>query len=162
MEQPLSVGSTLDVLTKRELRESLDDHAQHLVMNFARGVKFLRFGPWSATIASNAFSFDGSQTSGTGPREGFVWTIKRLVVTGLATGTTPDIVNFYRGAPTGAVPLWQLNGNSFAATFGKGDLLLLPGEYLSFKNVGSTTATGNVSIAGDVLECAAEEIIKII
>ncbi len=164
MEQQLSVGGSIDMLTHGELKQSLDDQAQHLYMAFARGVKFLRFGPWAQPVANSAVTFDGSKSSGTGPKEGFVWSVKRIVVTGLTVGTTPDIINIWRGAPGVGAPLWQLNGNSFGATFGKGDLIMLPGEYLSFQNVGALAAATNtqIAISGDVLECAAEEIIKIV
>ena len=164
MKTKLELGAQLDTLNRGELRDELATQSQEIYRQFARGVKYLRFGPYATTIASAAFSFDGSsagQNAQLGPREGFVWSVRRLVVTGLGTGTTPDVVNIYRGNPSG-IPVWQLNGNSFGTTFGKGELLLMPGEVLSFANSGSVTATGQVTFSGDVLECAAEEIFKIV
>lgn len=164
MKTRLELGANLETLTKGEIKDELACQTQEIYRQFARGVKYLRFGPYAQTIASNAFSFDGSsagQNSSLGPREGFIWSVRRILVTGLATGVTPDVVNIYRGNPSG-VPVWQLNGNSFGTTFGKGELLLLPGEVLSFANSGSVTATGQVTFSGDILECAAEEIFKIV
>lgn len=160
MKTTLQLGAQLENLTQEEMHQELAVHAQETYRQFARGCKYLRFGPLSATIASNAFSFDGTGTPGTGPRDGFIWTIRRLLVTGLATGATPDLINFYRGKPSGT-PIWQLNGNSFGATFGKCEMLLLPGEVLAFANSGTTAATGTVTVSGDIQEVAAEEIFKL-
>lgn len=160
MKTVLELGAPLETLTGDELKDALDVQTQNYFRQYARGMKYLRMSPAQATIAAGAFSFDGSSATGYGPREGFVWTIRRLVVTGLATGTTPDVINFYRGTPGVGSPLWQLNGNSFGSTFGKCEMLLLGGEVLSFANSGATTATGKVTVTADVLEVAAEELYK--
>lgn len=161
MKTDLALGATIDTLDKGELRQELATQTQEAYAQLARGVKYLRFGPVATTVANSAFTFDGSQAGNLGPREGFVWTIRRLLVTGLGTGTTPDVINFYRG-PASGIPLWQLNGNSFGATFGKCELLLLPGEYLSFASSGTIAATGQITVSGDLVEAAAEEIFKLI
>lgn len=164
MKTQLQIGSTIDTMDRSEFRAEIREWSQENERNKARSVKYLRFGPFATSVASNAFSFNGSsagQNSRLGPREGFLWTIRRLVVTGLATGTTPDIVNVYRGEPAG-IPVWQLNGNSFGTTFGKGELLLLGGEFLSFANSGNITSTSQITFSGDVLEVASEEFYKIV
>lgn len=164
MRTTLELGAQLETLNQSELDTTLAKHAQNWYAQYARGVKYLRFGPYAVTIANSAFSFDGSgagQNVATGPREGFIWSIRRLLVTGLGTGATPDVINFYRNNPSG-IPVWQLNGNSFGVTFGKCEMLLLPGETLSFANSGSVTATGQVTVSGDVVEVAAEEIFKLV
>lgn len=164
MKTILELGAQLDTLDAKELENALARQSQEWFRQHARGIKYLRFGPYAATIAANAFSFDGSgaaQNAATGPRDGFVWSIRRLLVTGLGTGATPDVINFYRNRTTGT-PIWQLNGNSFGQTFGKCEMLLLSGETLSFANSGSVTATGTVTVSGDVIEVAAEEIYKLV
>lgn len=164
MKTTLELGAQLDTLNAAELQQALDMQTQNWFRQYARGVKYMRFGPFTATIASSAFSFDGSgagQNAATGPREGFVWTIRRLLATGLGTGATPDVINFYRNQATG-IPVWQLNGNSFGVTFGKGEMVLLPGETLSFANSGTVTATGTVTVSGDVFEVPGEEIYKLV
>lgn len=164
METTLELGSRINTLNEAELNKALDMHTQNWFRQFARGFKLLRFGPFTTPIAGSAFSFDGSgagQNISTGPKEGYVWSIRRLVATGLGTGATPDIINFYRNNPSG-IPVWQLNGNSFGVTFGKGEMILMPGENLSFTNSGTITATGNVTVSGDVVEVAAEQIYKLV
>jgi hypothetical protein len=93
-------------------------------------------------------------------QQGFCWSIRRLLVNGLTAGTTPDILNFYRN-DVGNEPLWQLNGNNFAQTFGRLELLLLPGEYLVAHNVGTINASGQVRITGDAIEVPAEMLGKL-
>lgn len=164
MRSTLELGAQLDTLDRGELRSELAAHAQERYQQFARGIKYLRFGPFTTPIASNAFSLDGTgagQNRSIGPREGFIWSVRRITVTGLTTGTTPDVANLFRGNPSG-IPVWQFNGNNFAYTFGKTELLLLAGEVLSLANQGNITATGNVTISGDLLEVPAEEIFKLL
>jgi hypothetical protein len=156
----LQIGAQLETLTRGELSSELAAQTQEIYRQQARGCKYMRLAPAQATIASNAFSLDGTQTSGLGPREGFVWTIRRLAVAGLTAGTTPDVVNIYRNSPTG-LPVWQLNGNNWGTTFGKCELLLLGGETLSIASLGTIAATGKVTLTGDLLEVPAEEIFKL-
>lgn len=159
MKTILELGSTLDTLDRGELREELAVQTQEGYRQLARGVKYLRLQPTTAAIAANAFSLDGSRT-GLGPREGFIWSIMRLSVAGLATGATPDVANVYRNAPAGNA-VWQFNGNNFITTFSKLQLLLLPGETLSLASVGVVNATGSVTLSGDYVEVASEEIFKL-
>jgi len=164
MRTTLELGGQLETLTADELDATLSRHAQQWMQNAARSVKYTRFGPAGAAVASSAVTFDGTgngQNATTGPREGFVWGIKRLAVAGLTSGTTPDVVNLYRNQPSGAA-IWQFNGNNFAYTFGKGEMLLLPGETLSFASVGTIAATGQITLSGDIIQVAAEEIWKIL
>lgn len=160
MKTNLAVGAPIETLTQSELRTELDTVSQTFLRAYGRGVKYLRFGPIPATIINAAISLDGTSTNGLGPREGFCWSIRRITVWGLATGGTPDIVNLYRNQP-GGIPVWQFNGNNFAYSWGKLELLLLGGESLSLVNSGSIAATGQITISGDLLECAAEELSKI-
>jgi len=164
MRQTLDIGAEIDMLDAGELDTVLSQHYQRWLQNAARSVKYSRFGPAGAAVASSAVTFDGSgngQNTGVGPREGFAWSIKRLAVAGLTSGTSPDVVNLYRNQPSGS-PIWQFNGNNFAYTFGKGEMLLLPGETLSFASVGTLAATGKVTISGDFAQVAAEEIFKVL
>lgn len=161
MRTTLELGGVFDTLTRDELHEELTETAQTYFQQYARGVKYLRMPTASATIASNAFTIDGTSGPTLGPRTGYIWTFRRLAVTGLGTGTTPDVANLYRNN-TSAPPVWQFNGNNFVYTFGKTEMLLLPGETLSLTNLGSVTATGTIYLSGDLIEVAAEELFKLV
>lgn len=166
MKTTLELGAELDTLNASELDAALSRHAQQFLANTARSIKYSRIQPAGAKVANSAVSFDGSgtaQNTAVGPREGYAWSIRRLAVNGLATGTTPDVVNLYRNQPSG-IAIWQFNGNNFAYTFGRAEMLLLPGETLSFANSGTiTAATGTlITISGDFVQVAAEELFKVL
>ena len=88
------------------------------------------------------------------PDEGRAWFLRHLVITGLTTGATPDVVNILRGNTV----IWQLNGNQFAQTFGKSDIKIMPGESLAYQSVGTFAATGTITITGAVDDWPAEKI----
>jgi hypothetical protein len=156
------IGAQLETLSPSEFNEGLDKHlglvAQRFLQEYARGFKYQRFGPVNATVSGGTLSLAGSASGQLGPREGFAWSVRRIGIWGLAAGVTPDVVNLYRNS-TSRPPIWQLNGNNFAYTWGKFELLLLPGEHLDLAGTGLTT-TSQVSIDGDVIEVAAEELAK--
>jgi len=160
LKTQLELGAQLETLTRGELSEELAAQTQQFFAEYARGMKYMRFGPFGGNVAAAAISFDGSQQSGTGPRGGYVWSIRRIDFAGLTAGTTPDVINLYRNNPQGR-PVWQFNGNNWSYTFGKTEMLLFPGETLSFANLGALAATGQITMAGDFLEIPAEQIFKL-
>jgi hypothetical protein len=125
----------------------------------ARTVKFMRLPEVLRGVpAGDALTLGVSKGQMVGPEQGYVWSITRLAAGGLAASSsgTPDIVNFYRNDNFAGVPIWQLNGNSWATAFGAGEQILLPGDTLNMQNAAALAATGTITIAGDVLEVAAE------
>jgi hypothetical protein len=119
----------------------------------------MRMPGLQGTPANSALSM-GQGAQQVGPRDGFAWSIQRLVVQGLTTGATPDIVNFYFNNPEG-VPVWQLNGNSFGTSFGKLQLTMYAGDNLVVTSVGTFAATGTITVQGEVLEVPAEMLWKL-
>lgn len=160
MKQALQVGGSVEMLTRAELSEELAQTSQAFFRQFGRGIKYLRFGPGSAVPDAGSVVLDGSSgQAALGPRAGFVWVVRRLTVWGLTSGGTPDVVFLYRNAPQG-IPVWQISGDNPFAKFSKLEMTLLPGEYLSLSG-DSLTATGQITLSGDALELAAEELSKI-
>lgn len=158
MRTELALGATLDTLDRGELREELASASQEIYRQFSRGSKYIRFGPVATTVANSAFTIDGSSDKRLQPREGFAWMVRRITVWGLTAGPTPDVANLYRNVNALYPPVWQFNGNNFAYTFGKAELVLLPGEWLSLVSSGTIAAAGQVTISGDVEEITAEKL----
>lgn len=170
----LDVGATIDFLNKDELDETLRKYQEQAMLaerEKLSGIKYLRLPRLFATPASGtvvlgeAWSANGTAQIYTdqimGPNSGYVWSIRRLSVSGLGTGTSPDILNIYRnGHSSDAV--WQFNGNNFAYTFGKTELLLQPGEKLIASSLGSMTSTTQIILSGDAVEVPAQFIGKLI
>lgn len=160
----LDVGAEVDFLNKDEMGDLLSDHARNQATARERerlsGVKYIR-----------APRMVGSQTSGTvalgtappwvGPAQGYAWSVRRISASGLGTGNSPDILNIYRNG-TQFDPVWQLNGNSFAYTFGKGEFVLLAGENIQCLSQGSMTSTTPVLFNMDVVEVPSEFLGKLV
>jgi hypothetical protein len=157
----IQAGAEFDILNKDELDGSLKE-AEAREVAALRGVKDERF-MLIGTVASSALTLGDPSTGSVGgiiagPREGYVWVIKHLVIEGLtASATGPDVMNIYRNARI----VWQLNGNVFCQTFGKGEIVLKPGEVMYFKNSGSLAATGQVTAHGTAWSVPAELIGKL-
>lgn len=117
-------------------------------------IKYVRLPLIIGTMATGV-TLGGDQQSAQAPQspeQGFIWHLRHLVIENLASGATPDVVNILR---QGRV-VWQLNGNQFAQTWGRGEMRLVSGELLSYVAVG-TISSKTVIIHGTAEEVAAEQ-----
>jgi hypothetical protein len=162
MKVKFDLGAEADMLSPAEHKQHLGDAFTAFTAERWRGVKHMRLPELQGTAAAGVLSI-GSTVPRSGPREGFCWSIRRLVVGGLTTGATPDIVNFYFNHTAGgaAVPVWQLNGNQFGQTFGRLELTMYGGDILIAASLGSFAATGQITVTGELIECPAEMITKL-
>jgi hypothetical protein len=119
----------------------------------ARGIKFMRFPQVYGTAAASKLSVGAAFQ--VGPDSGYVWSLLRVIVNGMTTGATPDVVNLYVN-DAGSQPLWQFNGNNFGYTFGPGEIIINPGEILFMQSVGTFAATGTITMSGGLVEVPAE------
>jgi hypothetical protein len=153
-------GVELEVPNRDEIREDFSSVWEQQQRARVRGIKWMRL-PETLTgkVVSNAITL-GVATGQTplGPESGYAWTFTRLMVTGLATGATPDVVNLYRNDRFAGPPLWQFNGNNFGYTFGKLRVTLMAGDTLSLQNVGALAATGTIFLSGELIEVPAERL----
>lgn len=126
-----------------------------------RGIKIVRL-PVIVAQGANPFlvTADQSQALGgpQGPDQGFVWSLQELTIEGLTRTATPDIVQVTR---QGRV-IWELNGNQYAQTWGKGAKILFGGEYLGYQSVGTFNSTAKIVIHGAAWQVPAEEIGKLL
>lgn len=151
------LGQTADVLSPGEHRSTLRGELEAAERARETGRKWMHLPPLQGTAAAGVLLL-GHAAPVCGPMSGYIWSVSRLVVTGLTTGATPDIVNFFlNDSRGGAAPVWwQLNGNQFGETFGRGQLLIMPGETLICRSLGSFAATGTITVTGDLEQVPAQ------
>lgn len=152
----LGANAEIDVLTQQELDHSLSkaqDAAVAAQQARLAGMKRIPMQPVTGTASGGVLSMGGvtGQTVVT-PRPGWVWSIRHLVIEGLTPGATPDVVNIMQAQRI----WWQLNGNGFCQTFGRGELMLINGQALSYVSVGTFNAAGTITAHGWVNEAPAE------
>lgn len=153
----LKANAELDLLTKQELDESLKDWDAQQVARL-RGTKPVRLALVSGKALGGVLALGGDAGEQlVAPESGYVWSIRHLVIEGLTPGATPDVVNILRGPRI----IWQLNGNQFAQTWGRGEILLHAGETLSYASVGAFAAAGTITVHGLAQEDPAQLIGKI-
>ena len=166
----IDVGAEIDTLTKGELDDSLRQYRQQgdaAAQGAVRGIKYFRLPRLYATPASGtvvlgeAWAGQSYTDQFLGPNEGYVWAIRRLACNGLNTGQSPDLLNIYRNG-WHSDPVWQLNGNNFCYTFGNPDMILLAGERLIARSVGSMVSTAQITVTGDAIEVPSEMIGKLV
>ena len=167
------VGAEFDSLTADEmagLLEKQDERQRSLL----RGVKAgMNVPPLQGFPVGGVLNIGGdvvaNQASGqpawsgriVGPSQGNEWQIRRLAVSGLTTGATPDIVNLILYGHD-RDPQWQFNGNNFAYTFGRGEMILRAGEGLQLVSVGTFAATGLIRLTGSLDQAPAEKFAELI
>lgn len=154
----MGVQESLDQMVRlaqqRDARERQAAIEQARERERLRGVKTGFRLPVLRATGANPFSMGG--TSGTGQvvqqaREGFALAIRSIVITGMTRTATPDIIQILRDGSGGTV-LWELNGNSYGATFGVGEKWLRPGETIFYQSIGTFNATGIIAAYVDVDE----------
>jgi hypothetical protein len=151
----LSAGAEIDLLTQGELAEALGQ-ADQIQLARLNAIKHMRIPQLlTGKAAAGALALGESSGQVVGPRSGYIWSVRRLVVAGLTSGATPDVVNLFIGGPSGQL-VWQFNGNNFGYTFGRLELTLYGGETLALANVGTITATGQITLSGELLETPAQ------
>jgi hypothetical protein len=150
-------GGELDIPTRQGIAEIVSAQLRERY----RGVKWLRLPQLTGTPAGSALVIDEKANGLVGPEQGYAWSVRRIVIDGMTSGATPDVVNMYRNAHTGQPPLWQFNGNNFGYTFGALEIVLMAGDYLKFASAGTFAATGVIRVTGEVVEVPAEMLPKL-
>jgi hypothetical protein len=170
MKTTLRPGETIDIPSPGEIRAEIEAGVAAMAKisaaerERARAVKWLRFPRLRGNPASSAISLGGTGQS-VGPEQGYLWSVRRLVITGLtASPSAPDIVNFYYTDNTGVTgPVWwQLNGNSFGTEFDMGGMMMRGGETLNVASVGTIAATGPIIVDWDGWEAPEDMAWKLI
>jgi hypothetical protein len=153
MDIEATIGRRLDTMAKgvQGLQDQLAATAEERAR--LRGIKFIRLAVVRGTASGSALTMGGDTGQAfTTPEQGYVWSVRHLVVEGMATGATPDVVNILRAGRI----IWQLNGNQFAQTWGRGEILLNAGETLTYQSVGTFNSTAQIIAHGTALETPGE------
>lgn len=147
----LEVGAELDLLSPRELDETIGKHAS-IWQEAARGLKHLGLPTARGTVSAGNVTLGAGLDTGDGvylgPREGFWWRVIRVSVDGLAAG---DLVKLYKGGIQGSrfvAGIFQANGSVFTPSRG---LILKPGDNLQLTGSG-LSATGTITMSGEAIE----------
>jgi hypothetical protein len=158
MDIQAHLSARFDTLQKSVDRAAkLQEESQAFLMEQARGVKAIRL-PVEQAAGANPFSMGGDVgTLNVSPEQGFVWSLRHLVIEGMATGATPDVINIRRSSAQGQV-IWQLNGNQFAQTWGRGEVVLFAGETLFYQSVGTFVSTATIKAYGMAEQVPGEKI----
>ena len=157
-------GIEIEIPNRAENRQDIAEVMQRAERERARGTKWMRLPETLSGVPKSSAITLGVNTGqpALGPDQGYAWSLRRLVVSGLtASASTPDIVNLYRSDRFTGPPLWQFNGNNFGYTFGRLELVLMPGDSLSLQNVGTIAATGTITLSGELVEVPAEMLYKL-
>lgn len=155
----LDFQTEIEVVTPGELGKALQSHGDAMVSAFLRGIKHMKLPRLRGQAATGVLTL-GIQPPESGPASGFAWSVRRLAVTGLTAGVTPDVVGFYRNGNLSDL-LWQLTGNSPVEKFGHGQIVLNGGDTLVCANIGTFAATGVITVSGEVSEVPEEMLGKI-
>jgi hypothetical protein len=148
------IGTRLDGMNARLDKLAAYQNARAAEMALLRGAKQIRLPLVTGKASGSALSIGGDTIAGIGasPMSGFIWSLRHLSIEGLVTGVTPDTVNIV----TRGRIIWQLNGNQFAQTWGRGEIIMEQGETLSYVSVGAFTSTATIIAHGLADEYPAE------
>jgi hypothetical protein len=175
-----AVGEFFESLTRPELHDALSEHraaqrAEAAELAKAHGRRYMRVsvtGQAAAGVLQMGGDYPNTGPAGTivpspQPRAGYAWAARRISVSGLTTGTTPDIVNLHRSTPgtlyTGGTlsnGIWQFNGNNFAYVFSHEQLIWLEGETPVITSVGTFASTARIVLALEVVEVPEVELYR--
>lgn len=135
----IQAGADIELLTQGELKDALN-----AVRVPYQAMTMMRLQVINGSAAAGALNLGGDANPVHTPDTGYVWALRHLVIAGLTRGATPDIVQIFRAQ----LPVWELNGNQYAQTFGRGEIMVNQGETLSYRSVGTFSATGQITIHG--------------
>src|SRR5271165_1270300 len=99
------VGANADILSPGENQQHLAAAFQEQERVKVAGILHKYLPQIQGTAAAGVLLIGQAQVCG--PRAGYIWSVQSLVVSGLTTGATPDVVNFYLDNPEGPL-FWQL------------------------------------------------------
>jgi hypothetical protein len=154
----IQAGVEVDAASPAEVRGEADRVIAAMAARDV-GIKFGRLPlTLSGTPAGGNLTIGGdSGQQPVGPAGGWIWEFKRIAISGLARGTSPDVMQLYFYGASGRIPQWEFNGNNWAYTFGRGELVMRPQEYIMATNIAALTSTSLITLSGNYVQYVAEK-----
>jgi hypothetical protein len=162
-EVEIKGGLRVEIPSRAEHRQDIAAELDARERFQARAFKWMRLPIYTGTPSGSAVTIDPKANGGVilGPESGYAWSIMRIIIDGMTSGTTPDVINMYRNSVTGQPPLWEFNGNNFGYTFSRWQMVLQGGDSLQFASSGTFAATGLIRVSGELIELPAEMLYKL-
>src|SRR5215469_14610681 len=147
----IQAGAKIEIPTRDEIRADTIALWSAQEREQACGFKQMRLPEvLQGFAASSAITLGNTKGQFLGPESGYVWALRRLIVSGMTSGTTPDVINLYVNDRFAGPPLWQFNGNNFGYTFSKLSLTVFGGESLSLQSVGTFASAALITLSGEL------------
>lgn len=153
----IAPGQVIETVTPAELVHELDKYTANWFQEKARGVTTFRTVA-TDTVANNAVTIPGPNEDVIGPNPGFTWIVLALRAFGLATG---DTLTVYRNSANPQNFLGTVTFANPVIYFGSKSLILKGDEKLILTG-SSLTATGDITVNGEGLECAEPDLYKLV
>lgn len=156
MKTQIKAGAELDTLNKDELHAVLRTVTADWFNQVSRGDRYRRFSA-QGTIAAGALTIGGAEQLDNvlGPKEGFVWAVKRVALYGLTTYDTETPAVFSEPVrlhinDEGPASLVHPAVQGYQG-FNTDELVLYPGDTLLAVGAG-LTGTGIITLTGQARE----------
>jgi hypothetical protein len=153
----IAPGQVIEAVTEGELVHHLDRYTANWFQEKARGITTFRFDQ-TGTVAGAAITLPDVGKQQNGPEPGFAWILLAVRAQGLATG---DTLNVWRNSAIPRNFLGIVTAAAPATTFGSKSVILKGDEKLIFTGA-SLTATGDITVNGEGLECAEPDLYKLV
>jgi hypothetical protein len=151
VEFEIKAGGKLDLLTQREAHAAFKGALKDWMVEAYKGARPVKFAG-AGTIANGAVQIGGSDgigatTSNLGPAAGMVWSVKRLAVRGISSGSETLSLYTNTASPFDLVR----DGVTGFERFGSDELILIGPEKLLFAGT-NLVSTGTVTVSGQAME----------
>lgn len=146
MRFKIQAGGTIDVATREEVRQEIEAASASWFAEVARGDRFVRFAVEGDPAGGGNTLIGEYAHDRIGPREGFVWSLKRLSVTGYDPAA--DSLRLYAGSESDSATI--IPKLDMFHAFADNAVVMYPGERLLI--AGTVTGGSRIWVTGQARE----------
>lgn len=161
MKTPIRAGEVIETTTPDEFKEHLSTGLANYFQERARGVNRWNFISQPVTVAGGKVQLPATTDNQCGPNNGFACIVTVIRIKGLASG---DVIKVFRNSISGEQVdegVMPATGTLLKLTEPSKGLLLTSNEQLIFTGTG-LTATGDITISCEGVECPAPDFYKLL